>query len=258
MEQMPLFIDAIMGVALLVVGVYLVLPLIVRAMMWADTNAPIDEVDIDELPDDVADYFSATAAELRAMGFARVGCFRMPGLMPGAAATFEIHLSDDRRTMATVNSIAPTIDEKPATAQRYVEFASESAEGVRLHTTTNPQLDAPGPDPTTITHCFRDMTDLRTLLHIHTAWTRAHAPGHAWRTTPLDVSPQQILRMQFERAFRRRARLRAWHQSRHDHRYRLTLKGACLYTWAELPPARQWRRWRRDRQAQALRTRLGM
>ena len=114
---MGLIIDAIVGMALLVAAVYLILPLIVWAMMWADTRAPIDEIDIDELPEDIADYFATSAGRLRELGFTRIGCFQMPSLMPGAAAVFDLHVSDDRHTLATVNSIAPA-DDHPTPVRR--------------------------------------------------------------------------------------------------------------------------------------------
>ncbi|MEX0775695.1 MAG: hypothetical protein WD042_08260 [Phycisphaeraceae bacterium] len=235
----------------LVVAAYLLLPVKILSTISMKADVRPRLLSLEELDEDAGGYFRETAAALAGEGFAEVGYFSHPDLVPKAAAVGLLLTHMDQSTAAVVAVI-----DSSGRRQRHLEFACKLTDGISVHTNNGISLPTVGDNPGKVLFWCPGQADPRALWRAHQALLQNRARGCALRPLPMQQDAATFLEAEITREMQKKTARGWWRRDEAGGKYRLTLKGAYLMTWAEMPPVRQIRRARLRRASEQTRLRL--
>ena len=232
-------------------------PLLVKAKMKMRLEGVLRESEDEDLSADDRAFFVALEDALADAGYVAVGSFALEGMVPMVRMHFIMLLNPESPAMA-MGSVTRTIQAqgKPQPAKQAIEFASELDDGQNLNTNNNLDSVSPDNNPDKQTWVFPEEKNPLTLLKLHEAITREFAAGTPFRPVPMQDSPARFLLDEIRREMDKKTQRGFWSKTADG--YTMTLKGAYLNTWGELPPFKHFRRDVIRKRSNAMRAKVGL
>ncbi len=251
-----------LGVVVGLVGLaYLLLPLLIKAqMVFRLDRGPVD-VDPATLAAEDAMHFGRVGQSLATRGYAPVGVYRLEEMVPRTRMTFALfrHPTAHTEAMATAMRSDPPEGAEPQPPKYGVELSSELRDGREINTNNLTDSVSADQNPEKSTWVFPEESDAAALLELHDAICAELAGGTSFEKARADQPVDAWLVAQLRKEMDRKVERGYWtaEQGPTETVYRMTLKGAYVNTWGELPPFKGWRRTRMLRRAEKMRERLG-
>jgi hypothetical protein len=228
-----------------VVGLlYVGAPLLIRQTMPFNTRARVEALMPEQLPPPAWEYFGMTAPGLAECGFAVSAYASISGMIPNSLTYFALWLNESAGQWAMATWMNPG-------NKRYVEFMTIFADASSVLTNNSGDIGVFKRHPSKDAAGAPWLTDPRELYQLHVYRETLARPRDPTRYVP---TPQQALGVTLEgfaRDLVRQERAGYFGQTSQPGLYRMTIKGAFLMTWKELPPAKQYRKWAAHRRARA-------
>jgi hypothetical protein len=237
-------------VALLVLLLYVGAPLLVRFSMQLKARPTILPIDVPHMPPEVYGYFGGTAPALTACGFNIASYVYIPDQVPNVTAYIALWVNPFAGQMATAVVVYPSA--APSAGPRakiYVEFLTKLADGMAILTNNSGDLGAFKKSAQKDTLRAARVQDPGMLYHIHRNREARLANSGARRYLP-EPGREAVAFVEAVAWDTRKQLTTGYFYEAEPDVLRPTLLGALLMTWGELPPFKQIRLARSDREAE--------
>ncbi|MEM6506357.1 MAG: hypothetical protein AAF711_13025 [Planctomycetota bacterium] len=233
-----LYITALIGV--LAVFFYLLMPLVVYNNAELHVAGGIHEMQLFEIDGQDRGYMERMTRGMEPIGFLPVGDIHTKGMNKDALMVMRLFVNPKTHTLAIANSVHVLTASANGEVKRYVEFSTDFDDGTQFNTSR--MIDGATADngATKKTLILKNLDDPARLYRYHEFWMAEQALNGTRTPIPVDKTPKAILIHEMERELRRKADRGLWREPSPSV-FKLSLRGAYLMTWAQLPPVKQIR-----------------
>lgn len=215
--------------------VYIGLPLLVMTQLEMDLRR------VHALDDD-AEAFPGElrlADRVEALGFVRIGSFEA-SLVGNVPSTMSLLIMPDGKHGAMVTRMQP--ENMPL--KQYLEFSTDLEDGGQVCTSNADELETIGEGSDKHAIHLPEVEDPAALLAIHRKRVDHIRRGVAIKPAPLDLSAIDYFRYELRKEMDRKVAAGGWTAHEDGQVYKPTPRSIFPMVWGELPPFKQWRRWR--------------
>jgi hypothetical protein len=212
-------------------------PLAVRLTNSAAAHPNLVPIQPEQIPVGPRAPLSAAEAQIRNLGFERIGYIHMQANKPAVDTYFVLLINRTTRVRALAAQMSTAVK-----SIEYVGFCNVFSDNSELNTTNSRTAGAFKPDPERPSFRFPNVTDLRVLLQVHTKLLQEKA---ALRTSVLPDAGQEInsIIQNWNRSFQQQIKFGYYYLDASADRYRPTMMGAIAMTWKLAWPVGMIRTW---------------
>lgn len=228
-----------------VIFLYVIAPLGVRKKQRLNTRRSFVRIDPEELSEESAEYFSATAPGFAEWGFELADYVRQRDAVSlgtvdqfGEIALWINPLGAQLGMATTIHTRAKNV--KP-TVLRYIEFSTALADGSEVLTNNSRVLSNFMPVPAVHSLYAGTVRDVSELYRLHLSREARIVPPGAPRYVPAPGSEIACLPESIPVSMLRQEKAGIYRRCREPGEFRPTPIGAFLMTWSLLPPLKQIR-----------------
>ncbi|MBX2850727.1 MAG: hypothetical protein KTR15_03155 [Phycisphaeraceae bacterium] len=233
-----LYIAVLIGVFALFF--YLLMPLVVYSNAELHIASGVHEMQLFEAEASDRAYMERVSLAMQPIGFLPVGYINTRGMNKDALMVMRLFVNPKTHTLAIANSVHVLNASADGEVKRYVEFSADFDDGTQFNTSR--MIDGATADngSSKKTLILKNLDNPAELYRYHEFWMAEQALNGTRTPIRMDQTPQAILIHEMERELRRKTGRGLWREPSPSV-FKLSLRGAYLMTWAQLPPVKQIR-----------------
>lgn len=237
--------------AILVLGLYLVAPLVVLSNQRMESPPTIEPITLDLVPPAARGFLQSSVASLGLDGFDLGAVFRLPKPIPNIRNFCALLVNRETQDMAMAAAIFSMKEGGEVLSAQYVEFVTRFSSGHTVNTLNAKALGAFKKGPLAVRAQLPDVSEPRRLWQMHQQVLRGvRAPGKK-QVFEAGKEREYLMRVLVQ-SYEEQARFGRLTYDASKRAFKPTFLGAFAMTWGQLPPMSLLARAAMKREAEAL------